>query len=153
MQIKNQHFIKASTAFLAEGRKTLGLRLGIVSHIHDGKYDIVMVDDASKVFQSGDTYELEATYCRDVYKLGKSIALTEIDGIRGLKRHPLYMDFALEAYISAPIFFNNSVWGTINFSSLILRKEKFSSRDVSLVELYAEQLSELLIGEATETIA
>ncbi|MGL1902139.1 MAG: GAF domain-containing protein [Fibrobacterales bacterium] len=130
--------------FLTEGRHILDLRMGIVSHITDERYTIISVNDETNTFRPMDSYDLESTYCRDVYKLGKTIALTEIDGIKGLKRHPLYLDFSLEAYISAPIFIQNTVWGTINFSSLAIRMHSFNEKEVYLVEYYATELSNIL---------
>ncbi|MGL1937117.1 MAG: GAF domain-containing protein [Fibrobacterales bacterium] len=140
-------FQSQANRFLTEGRHILNLRMGIVSHISEGSYTIISVNDENNTFRANDTYNLESTYCRDVFKLGKTIALTQIDGIKGLKRHPLYLDFSLEAYISTPIYLHNTIWGTVNFSSLALREQPFNKKEVLLVEYYAEELSKTLSEE------
>ncbi len=138
-------FRKTCQKILTQGRQILDLEMGIVSHIHDNLYDIIAVDSQTGVFQSGESFALNDTFCRDVYNTGNTIALTELGGITGLQKHPLYPVLGLEAYISTPIIRDDKVWGTLNFSSMLLRDHLFTANEVILVESYAKRLS-LLLG-------
>ncbi|MDX2471066.1 MAG: GAF domain-containing protein [SAR324 cluster bacterium] len=127
---------------LEEGRKKLNLTMGIVSHISGGNYKIFAVSSEAEVFVAGEIYPLEATYCRDVYKSKKTIALTEIEGCKGLKHHPLYDSMALESYISSPILVKGEVWGTINFSCMDIRENPFTADEIAFTEDSAKQIAE-----------
>lgn len=135
--------IERSNQLLQQGMNALHMPVGIVSHIYGDNYEIVALKSAAGSLKVGSVLPLAETYCRDVVSSRKTIALTEIDGVKGLRRHPLYLKMPLEAYISAPIFSHGHVWGTINFTSFAFRTP-FSSSDIPLVESYANQLSMLL---------
>ncbi len=129
-----------SNELLQEGMSALKMPVGIVSHIYGDNYEIVALKCAAGTLEVGSVLPLEETYCRDVVLSRKTIAITEIDGTPGLRRHPLYLKMPLEAYISSPIFNQGQVWGTINFTSFSFRPP-FSSSDIALMECFAKQLS------------
>lgn len=130
---------------LKEGVAELGMPVGIVSHIYSGLYHIVAINHPMGEMISGAVFPLSDTYCRDVFTTKKTIAITEIDGVEGLRLHPLYATLPLEAYISAPIFHQDKqvVWGTVNFTSPKTRTA-FTAADIKLVENYAKQISQWL---------
>ena len=128
---------------LDEGAVELGLPVGIVSHIFNGNYQIVAINCGTMQMMDGSVFPLQDTYCRDVYQSGKTIAVTEIDGVKGMRLHPLYIKLPLEAYLSSPIRHHDRVWGTVNFTSPKTR-EPFTAFDIQLVEGYASQISEEL---------
>ena len=132
---------------LIAGRSILNLQVGIVSKVYGEKYELIAIDDVSNEFKGGDILQLDQTYCREVIATGKTIALSEIDGVRGLRKHPLYVANTLEAYIGAPIQFNESVWGTINFSSMLIRHNKFTSTEIKLVNSYAGLIADSMKSE------
>jgi len=131
-----------------EGCERLGLSMGIVSHIDKDSYEIVAVYSKTGVFVPGEIFPLSDTYCRDVYSTAKTIALTEIEGVPGLQLHPLYHVLALEAYISTPIFKDGLVWGTLNFSCMRVRRNKFSDEDINYVEACAVKISALVSADS-----
>lgn len=132
---------------LTEGRAQLQMPMGIVSHIEPEEYEIVAVSSTTGVFVAGEVFPLNNTYCRDVYEQGKTIALTEMDGLPGLQRHPLYQSLPLEAYISAPIIIGGRVWGTINFSSMGIRPQPFSPDDIQRLEHAAAAIARQIQAE------
>ena len=117
--------------------------VGIVSHIYNDVYQIVTINREMGMLINGAVFALSDTYCRDVYRADATIAITEINGQPGMVRHPLYVSLPIEAYISAPIHHRGRVWGTINFTSTVLRKP-FSQQERQLVEGYAATISHLL---------
>ena len=129
---------------LQTGRSILDLQIGIVSKVYGSNYELIQIDGFAGEYEIGDILQIKSTYCRDVIDKEKTIALTEMQGVRGLQKHPLYKTNTLEAYIGVPIFFKEKVWGTINFSSAECRLKDFSRAEVSLVESYASLISESL---------
>lgn len=126
---------------LTEGNNIFSTTMGIVSHIVNDEYEIVAVKSISNVFVSGESFPLNQTYCRDVCSNGKTIAITELEGKPGMQCHPLYNNLPIEAYISTPILKRGIIWGTLNFSSMILRSQPFSDSDIEFLESSAERIS------------
>lgn len=129
------------------GLGELSMGMGIVSQIENNKYEIIAVKSSVEVFVPGEIFPLKDTYCRVVVDRAETVALTEFDGHPGLQRHPLYENLALEAYISTPIFRGDSIWGTLNFSSMQLSPSPFTDMDIEFVEMSAERISAALALE------
>jgi GAF domain-containing protein len=135
--------IKFCHGLLNEGAARLDMPIGIVSRVYNDLYQVVAINSASGPLVEGACFPIQATYCRDVIKSGKTLAITEIDGMPGMRRHPLYVKMPLEAYISAPIFHDGEPWGTVNFTSINIRAP-FSPEEIRLVEGYAAKIAEKL---------
>jgi GAF domain-containing protein len=125
---------------LATGRARYGLMLGIVSHIHDGRYDVIAASSLSGIPSDGDEFELKGVYCREVFSTGRTVAITEIDGAPGMRLHPLYDIIPCEAYLSSPILVDGKVWGTLNFSGLE-KRPAFSAQDILFNEAQAARIA------------
>ena len=126
---------------LIEGNQRLSMPMGVVSHIENFQYVIFAIKSSADLFVLGESFALDDTYCRDVYRSGKTLALTEFDGQPGLQRHPLYENLPLEAYISTPIIHNEIIWGTLNFTSMKIREQPFSIHDIDYVVSLADKVS------------
>jgi GAF domain-containing protein len=126
---------------LTQGNEIFSTTMGIVSHIENDEYEIMAVQSIGSVFVAGESFPLNETYCRDVYNTGKTIALTELDGKPGLQCHPLYNNLPIEVYISTPIFKHGIIWGTLNFSSMIVRSQPFSDDEIDYIKSSAERIS------------
>ena len=129
------------SAILAEGKRRHGLAVGIVSRIHDNRYEVIAADSDTGIPQAGDVFALHATYCQAVVDGQASVAVTEIDGQPGMSLHPLYQDIPCEAYISSPIIVDGNVWGTLNFTSFDIRQTPFSSQEIEFNESQALRLA------------
>jgi len=139
--VYSSHLLSLCDSLLSEGRIKFLLSMGVVSRIENDEYKIVAISSQSGIFAPGQSFKLMDTHCRDVYEKRKTIAITELDGCNGLQKHPLYKALPLEAYISSPILVNDEVWGTINFSSMILRPNGFSKEDIQFNEDAANKIS------------
>ena len=126
---------------LEEGMQRYPVLVGIVSRIKDDDYEIFSIITDTGILKEGDVYKLESVYCRDVYKNKKTIAITEIDNVPGMKLHPLYDGFPIEVYISSPIVVDGKVWGTLNYSSLDISDIPFSHEDVQFNENCAQKIA------------
>ncbi|MEY2631465.1 MAG: hypothetical protein RIR00_119 [Pseudomonadota bacterium] len=135
---------------LDEGRQRFGAMMGIVSHVHDGSYDVMAVSSATGIPMVGDRYPLDSVYCRQVVEQGHSVAITEIDGKPGMSLHPLYDAIPCEFYLSSPILLHDRVWGTLNYTSLDVRDTPFSAEDITYNESRATVIAGLLTLLDTE---
>jgi len=126
---------------LETGMKRFPVSLGIVSRIYQNKYEIYSLSSSDDVLKYGDEFDLDSVYCRDVYKNKKTIAITEIDSVPGMKLHPLYELLPLEIYISSPINVNGQVWGTLNFSGFEISATPFSTDDIQFNEAQAARIA------------
>ena len=123
-----------SAAQLAAGKQYYGLPLGIVSRILNDRYMIFNVDSYTGMPDRGSIYDLQAVYCNEVYEGGETVAITEIDSTPGMCLHPLYASLPCEVYISTPLMVNGQVWGTLNYTSLEIREQAFSTQDIGYIE-------------------
>jgi len=126
---------------LSIGNDLFSTTMGIVSHIENDEYEIIAIRSIANVFVPGESFPLRQTYCRDVFRTGKTIALTELEGKPGLQCHPLYNDLPIEAYIGTPVQKHGIIWGTLNFSNMVLRPAPFSDIEIEFIESSAKRIS------------
>lgn len=132
---------------LEVGCRTLGLEIGIISHIHDGDYTVRAVHAPDSDIEPGDTFDLESTYCEEVVESDTVCSFTDAVA-DGKQAHPAYLEFELESYIGVPLIVNDERYGTVNFSSPTTRSESFGAFERTFVEL----LSELVSAEVTRSL-
>lgn len=144
----NEKFGELCDGVLRAGRQRFGAMMGIVSHIHSGDYDVIAVSSETGIPEAGDSFALDAVYCREVFQTKRTVAITEVDGVSGMSLHPLYVGIPCEFYISAPIILSGDVWGTLNFTSLDKRAVPFSEDDILFIETQALRLSNELAKSA-----
>lgn len=139
--MSKQKVRKLSLDILLEGRHRFDAMLGIVSRVENETYKIFAVSSDTGIPHEGDVYPLTAVYCREVVQSGRTVAITEIDGVPGLHLHPLYDAIPCEFYISSPILVDDKVWGTLNYTSLQMRTKPFSAEDISYNEACAMKIA------------
>ncbi len=129
------------TDITREGREKFDAMVGITSRIIDGTYEIFAIDSTNGTPKVGAKFDLQAVYCREVYEKQKTVAITEVDGVVGLCLHPLYRFIPCEMYISSPIIVDDTVWGTLNFTSMIAREDPFSLEEIQFNEAQAAKIA------------
>ncbi|EPS9631632.1 sensor domain-containing diguanylate cyclase [Klebsiella aerogenes] len=141
---------------LEEGVKAFDLSLGIVSQVEDDKYKLLAVSGAPDGVYKGLTLELKNTYCKKVIDDKKIISIENAGKSKNFNTHPVYINMNLESYISAPIWVRGMIWGTINFSSQEIKKEKFTNEDHEFIGLMADGIGASieidLLNKEKETI-
>ena len=146
-----EDFEQLIAEYLKSGIEIFQMQTGIVSHISEDKvYTVKDVISNLDVINPGDEYELEGTYCREVYATRKTIGFPCIGEIKELKDHPVYVNLKLESYLSAPIFVNNKIYGTLNFTSLVPRKHGFSEHENDLVSIMAQSIGNFILLQEKE---
>jgi len=125
---------------LALGCQTLGLEIGIVSHVQGDDYTVTAAHAPDADIESGDQFDLETTYCEEV--VGTDAVCSFADAVAdGKATHPAYREFELESYIGVPLEVDGSRYGTVNFSSPTTRVAPFGALERTFVELLSELVS------------
>jgi signal transduction histidine kinase len=136
------------SAYLTKGRSLFGLETGIISHINldeeEKKYTVVSVSSPLEELSVGQEFLLENTYCREVIEQQKTIAYPHIGADDKMNQHPVYVNLKLESYLSAPIYVDGEIYGTINFTDRSIHKHDFSSHQLEIIEIMALTIGRFL---------
>ncbi len=125
---------------LEVGCQTLGLDIGIVSHIEDSTYTVEAVHGPNADIVAGEQYDLQSTYCEQVVR-EDSVCSFEDAAADGKATHPAYRKLGLESYLGVPLVVDNERYGTLNFSSTEPAESSFGSLERTFAELFAELVS------------
>ncbi|WP_436901847.1 PAS domain-containing protein [Halovenus halobia] len=128
------------TELLEVGCQTLGLDIGIVSHIEDSEYTVEAVHGPSADIEAGDQYDLQSTYCEQVVREDSVCSFADA-GAAGKATHPAYRELGLESYLGVPLVVDNERYGTLNFSSTEPAETSFGRLERTFAELFAELVS------------
>ena len=129
---------------LNHGVNKLGLDNAIVSKIDGNIYKVVACLSQDLPIKSGDEFELSKTYCFDVM-LEKSTKFYEDAAVVSeILKHPCYLSTQLRAYIGTPIFINDEIWGTLNYSSLSPHRSVYTDEEIEFLEAQAERIADIL---------
>ncbi len=130
--------------YIVSGIEIFGLETGIVSHIVGSKYRVCDVVSPLDVLEKGQEFDLQDTYCKAVYDKRRVVGMPRVGELPYMQTHPIYQNLKLEAYISAPIFIENELFGTLNFTSTHARGHGFSKHEQYLIMLLANSIGAYL---------
>ena len=144
-------FDESIATYLHAGIEVFQMQTGIVSHItEDKKYIVKDVVSNLTAINKNDIYELDGTFCREVFETQKTLGFPHIGSMQEMKSHPIYINLKLESYISAPIFVGQTLYGTLNFTSLIARKHGFSEHEHDLISMMAQGIGNFILFKRGE---
>ena len=117
------------------GAQFLGLEIGILSRIEGDHYRIrAFTAPQDSPLRQEQIFELGSTYCALAIKGCDVLAIHHM-GQSAFRGHPCYAAFQLESYIGIPLFIDDELYGTLNFSSPLARTEPFSAGDIMFMRL------------------
>ncbi len=131
-------------SILTEGNKALYLDVGIISQIKNNIYSVVALDTAYDQIVEGAEFDLNDTYCKEVFDQGATKTFKDVAEIKEMQKHPVYLALQLRAYIGTPLMINNKVWGTLNYSSINPRNAPFFPSEYQFIESQAKKVSKIL---------
>ena len=139
---KELAFVDQASEVLRHGCQYLALHCGIISYVEGERYTILHVHAASDEYkiQSGDVFELGLTYCKFTLEQKKPVGFHHA-AKTDIAKHPSYEALKLESYLGAPIYLNDELFGTVNFTSINSRAEAFTENEMYFVQLIAEWIS------------
>ncbi len=146
-KLTTSHYDELNTLihdYLEVGVKVFGMDIGIVSDIKGNEYIVCDAITPDKSISPGDVFELGGTYCREVIDSGEVIGFPHVGSINEMKNHPVYVNMKLESYISAPIYKNEKIFGTLNFSSTKIRENGFSEFEREFISMMANSIGTFL---------
>lgn len=136
--------------YLSVGKRIFQLETGIISRIKDDNYTILSFSSPLDGLENNQTFSLEETYCREVYKAKKTVAIPHIGANAEMCNHPVYINMKLESYISSPIFVHGKIYGTINFTDRSVRLKDFTIHQFELIEIMANTISRFIEAKLTK---
>jgi PAS domain S-box-containing protein len=136
-------------ALLESGCQQLKLPFGILSHITGDRYEVVQVVSPDNSIVPGTVFELGNTYCRETLQADGVIGF-EHAANSNWKNHPCYQNFKLETYLGIPVVAGSEVYGTLNFSSPVPRKSRFTAADVEILRLMGQWVGSEIYRQQSE---
>lgn len=135
---------------LVTGCRELQLSIGIVAEINSDDYEVRHLwTDLDLPLEVGARFDLGRTYCRETMAAAGPVGFHHA-AESCWASHPAYADFGLEAYLGAPIYVDERLWGTLNFSSPQPRARDFSAVEHEFAHLMALWLGQQIHRRAVE---
>lgn len=135
-----KNFDELILEYLKEGLQIFNMEIGIVSKIIGNEYIVCNAISPDNSLNKDDVFPLEGTYCYEVFKSQKVLGFPHVGSMNEMKEHPVYMNMKLESYLSAPIYVNEKLFGTLNFTSTSVRDYGFSVHERDLISLMANSI-------------
>ena len=137
--------------YLHCGIEVFGLETGIVSRIDaDQIYHVMDVISPVEALQKGIEFPLADTYCKEVYTTEQVLGFPNVGKLKFMQCHPVYVQLKLEAYLSAPIYVEDKLYGTFNFTSVTPRVHGFSIHEHNLIKLMANSIGNFILLRSKE---
>jgi len=128
-------------SYIAFGLKKTGFETGIVSQIEGEKYTILEVISNNDGLENQMIFDLADTFCRETIKTNQTLYCSNtIDS--EYNSIPARAALDIKSVICTPLFINNKIFGTLNFSkSKLINDDEHWTFLVRLVELLGQSLS------------
>ena len=129
-------------ALLGLGREELDTAYGSLSRVENGEYVFEVVDAEPDDVAAGDAVPLSATNCELAVESEETLVLGDLArDAPALADRPGNQQLGVACYLGAPVFVDNSVYGTLCFYDTGARAEGFSEWEVTLVDLMSRWVS------------
>ncbi len=149
---KNYHDeITLFQEYLSVGKKLFNLETGIVSKIENSTYTVLSFSSPLEGLEEGLEFPLQDTYCREVFARKETVAIAHVGADKKMCLHPVYLNMKLESYISAPIYVEGSIFGTLNFTDRRIRDDGFSSNQFDTIEIMAKTIGRFLESQLNKS--
>lgn len=122
----------------------LQVETAIVSNITGDVYTVLWHHERhQKSLNDGMTLPLEQTYCSLLAAHGSVLAIDHMARSR-FREHPCYRQFQLESYLAAPVWIDDELFGTLNFSSSSPRRPGFTETEKTFVNLLGRWVADII---------
>ena len=139
------------TQLIMLGLERFNLDIGILSRVENDVYTVLhCVTPEGVELNPGDTFDYNATYCQITCSSFSPVAIENMGKDDRYAKHPAYEAFGLESYIGVPIFIDDEVFGTLNFSSATPYERSFAQVDIDALKLMASWIEVELIRRKQE---
>lgn len=122
----------------------LEMEVGIISSIHDDTYTIIThFSENGHNLKDGQVCNFQNTFCKTTVKEDKIVTISDA-GNASVSNPPCFDPYQMESYIGSPVYLDNELYGTLNFSSSKPKKSPFLEADKTLIKLLAEWVSSVI---------
>ena len=118
------------------GCQRLGVSLGFLNQIADGKHEIAVMVGEHPLFELGTTTPVKDTYCDRVIETGDMYELPDATDVEGGPE--LAQEAGISCYIGSEITVNGTTYGTLCFADSDPRSEPFSDSERAFLDLLVE---------------
>lgn len=130
--------------YLQTGREIFGMDTGVVSRITEDIYKVEAIVSNWLGIKAGMEFPCSWMYCSKVIEEQKTIYYDHVGTHPEMQHHPGYKRLPIESFIGAPIFVNNELYGTINFTKKAPRNHFFVEQDKEIIEIMAQGIGKLI---------
>lgn len=124
--------------------KLLGMEVGIISSISGSEYTIVNhFSKNGSELSNGQVCNLENTFCSITLDRNNTVAIDDVEK-SPYSRHPCFEPYELQCYFGIPIYIDDELFGTLNFSSSKPKDQNFLEADKTLIKLLSEWVSSVI---------
>jgi len=135
---------------LSKANHFLGTETAIVSHIQGDTYTVRWFHERRENgLHKGLSLPLNKTYCALLLERGEVLAISHMARSRH-NHHPCYQAFGLESYLAAPVWIDDEIAGTLNFSSRQPHRPGFTETEKMFVSLLARWVATTVERHRTE---
>ncbi len=110
---------------------------GVISRVIEDNFAIKYAECPNGELSPGMSFPLGITYCSFTLAADGPVAIAHT-AQSDVRLHPCYKNFALEAYIGAPLLVDGKPYGTINFTSPKPHARSFSNTDKEIIRQFAD---------------
>ncbi len=122
------------------GRDYLKVSEGFLSRISGGTQEIVYALGTHPDLRPGETCPLSESYCQKTIEQDGLLTVHNAEA-EGWAEDPAYEKFEMGTYIGAKVVLEGELYGTFCFANSAPRKEAFTERERTLVELMTQWAS------------
>ena len=122
---------------LVMGLDEYGMDVAILSRVDGDTYTIVTAVSPDNTLQPGMNFNLANTYCRHTLNDGHPTGIEKTTKELGVD-HPFYTRKAIASYLGTAVYVRGKVYGTLNFSSYIPYKDRFTTEDLRFLQLMSQ---------------
>ncbi|MEB3360058.1 MAG: response regulator [Synechococcales bacterium] len=133
-------FDRTMQTLLELGRNQFDLEVGTLAKIEGDRYEVIMSQQANGTVNRGTILNTQQTYCREVLQSHQPLFINPAH-TSGWRQHPCYQAFGTEIYVGTPITVNETIYGTLCFSSTRPTPKVFKALDKELLMLIAQWIS------------
>lgn len=114
--------------------KQLDMDYGIISEIQREEYRVAHCYAPGTELASDQTFKLADTYCAITWQANDVIAITDM-AASPYAKHPCFEKFGLGSYIAVPLMVRGARFGTLNFSSVVAKKQAWNDSDIEFMRI------------------
>ena len=139
------------TQLIMLGLERFNLDIVILSRVEKDVYTVLYCITPEEVdLNPGDVFDYRSTYCQITCSSFGPVAIEHMGKDDKYAKHPAYEAFGLESYIGVPIFIDEEIFGTLNFSSARAYPRSFEDIDIDALKLMASWIEVELIRRKQE---